>query len=125
MSILESAARLVTTVLALVGTRLELAAVELEEESRRLLNFLLLSLLSLFLFCVAIALAILFILLLYWDSYRMQAVLAMTGLFSALGVFVALKVRHGFATKPRLLAATLAELNKDIDFITTSSRHEK
>jgi uncharacterized membrane protein YqjE len=111
---------------ALVQTRLELAAVEVEEEGLRLMGYLLLSLLALFLFGIAIVMVALFVVILFWDTYRIQAVLAMAALFAVAGVLIARKVRESLASKPRLLAHTIAELNKDLEFIKTASKpHEQ
>ncbi len=57
MSIADTAGRLAATLLSMVQTRLALASLEMEEQSRRYLGFLLMSLLALFLFGIAIVLA--------------------------------------------------------------------
>jgi uncharacterized membrane protein YqjE len=126
MAITESIGRIGATLVALVQTRLELAAVEVEEEGLRLMGYLLLSLLALFLFGIAIVMVALFVVILFWDTYRIQAVLAMAALFAVAGVLIARKVRESLASKPRLLAHTIAELNKDLEFIKTASKpHEQ
>lgn len=122
MAIAESIGRIGATLVALVQTRLELVAVEVEEESLRLMSYLMLSLLALFLFGVAIVMVAIFVVILFWDSYRLQAVLAMAVLFFGAGALIARKVRLAMASKPRLLAHTIAELNKDIEFIKTVSQ---
>ena len=125
MAFAEALGRLGATLAAVLRTRLELAAIELEEESMRLLGYLLLSLLALFFVGVACVLLAFFVILMFWDSYRLQATLAMGALFAAIGVYLGAKVRASMASKPRLLAATIDELNKDIDFVKRSSQaHE-
>ncbi len=125
MAIGESIGRIGATLVALVQTRLELVAVELEEESLRLMAYLMLSLLALFLFGIAIVMVALFVVILFWDSYRLQAVLGMAVLFAGAGALITGKVRRAMASKPRLLAHTIAELNKDIEFVKTVSQpHE-
>lgn len=117
MAILESVGRLGATFIAMTQTRLELAAVEMEEESQRLLGYLMLGLLSLLLFGIATLLVALAIILVFWDNYRLEAAIAMAVLFGAGAAFCAAKLRSSIAAKPRLLAATVAELNKDINFV--------
>ncbi|UUZ50544.1 hypothetical protein LP420_12460 [Massilia sp. B-10] len=57
----------------MVQTRLALAAVEIEEESQRLLGYFVLALLSLILFGIAMVLVALTIILVFWDSYRLRS----------------------------------------------------
>jgi uncharacterized membrane protein YqjE len=74
MAILAAAGRVASTLVAMVGTRLELAAVEFQEDARRLLGYLAWALLAVFLAAGAAMLVALFVILLFWDSYRLQAV---------------------------------------------------
>ncbi len=120
MAITESLARLGATLVAVVQTRLELAAVEVEEESLRLGGYLLQSLLALFFLGVAALLLAMTVIIVFWDSYRIAAVLSMAGLFGVLGLVMVTRVQGSLKTKPRLLAHTIAELNKDINLVKAS-----
>jgi uncharacterized membrane protein YqjE len=125
MAIVESVGRLGATLVDMVQTRLELAAVEVEEESQRYLGFLLLSLLALFLFGIAMLMVALLIVIVFWDSYRIPAAAGVAVLFLAAAAVVANKVKTGFDSKPRLLASTIAELKKDINYMKNASQaHE-
>jgi uncharacterized membrane protein YqjE len=117
MGLLASAGRAGATLAAIVQTRLELAVVEVEEESQRFLRYLLLSLFALFLVGIAVLMAALFVVLVFWDSYRLPAVAAMMLVFAGLGAMVGGRVRAELRAKPPLLASTLAELRHDIDCI--------
>ena len=117
MAITDTVRRLGTTLLSMIQTRLELAAIEIEEESQRLLGYFVLVLLALVLFGIAMLLVSLAIVLVFWDSYRIQAALGLAALFGAAAALVGVKLRASFAARPRLLAATVGELNKDINFI--------
>lgn len=119
MAIFESVGRIGTTVLGMLQTRLELAAVEIEEESRRTLGHFILALISLIFFGIALVLVSLTIILVFWETYRLQAAIGLALLFTAIGAFVAMKLRASFATKPRLLAATILELKKDVVHLKT------
>ncbi len=121
MALLDAAGRLGATLVAILQTRLELAATELEEEALRLAGYMLLALLSLFLLSIAIMLLTFFVVLLFWDQHRLEAVLGMALLLTLLGAAVAFKVRSSLARKPRMLAATFAELNKDAEFVKRSA----
>lgn len=117
MAIGETIGRIGGTLIAMAQTRLALAAVEIEEESQRMLGYFVLALLSLILFGIAMVLVALAIILVFWDSYRLEAAVGLAAVFAAAGTLVAFKVRTAVANKPRLLAATAAELNKDLNCI--------
>lgn len=125
MAILDTVGRIGGTMLAMVETRLELAALEVEEESQRLLGYFALALLALILFGIAMVLVSLTIILAFWDSYRLQAALALAALFAVAGTVVGMKLRTAFRTRPRMLAATVAEINKDVNFFRTAGHHDE
>jgi uncharacterized membrane protein YqjE len=117
MAISDAVRRIGATVLDMLQTRLELAAVEIEEESRRLLGYFVLALLALILFGVAMLLVSLAIILVFWDGYRIEAAVTLAALFGMAAGLIGMKLRSDFSSRPRLLAATVGELNKDINFI--------
>jgi uncharacterized membrane protein YqjE len=116
MAIFESVGRLGSTLVDMVHTRLELAAVEVEEESQRMLGYLLFALLALILFGVAFLLLAFLVIVLFWDTHRIAAVSGMAALFAVTGAIIAMKVKSGFDNKPRLLQNTIEELRKDIAY---------
>lgn len=117
MSIRETAGRIGATLLDMAQTRLALAAVEIEEESQRLLGYVVLALLALILFGLALVLVALTIVLVFWDSHRLLAAGGLAAAFGAASALVALKLKANFANRPPLLGDTLAELHKDVNFI--------
>ena len=124
MAITDTMARIGATMLDMVQTRLELAALEIEEESQRLLGYFALVLLSLVLFGIAMLLLAITVILLFWDSYRLQAALGLALLFGAGAAVAWMRLQARFASRPRLLAATVGELNKDINFIRNAGAGE-
>ena len=74
---------------------------------------------------VLLVLAILFVLVLFWDTHRLLAIGGMTGLFALLGLLAYFKVRGDLATRPPLMAATLAELRKDAQAVKGEPIHEQ
>ncbi|WP_020656323.1 phage holin family protein [Massilia niastensis] len=117
MAITTAVGRIGATVLAMARTRLELAAVELQEETQRLFGYLAWALAAAFLAAGAVVLAVLFVLVLFWDSHRLLAVGGMTALFALASMFTLAKLRAGLASRPPLLGATLAELRKDMESV--------
>lgn len=120
MAIFESVGRLGSTLVDMVHTRLELAAVEVEEESQRMLGYLLFALLALVLFGIAFLLLAFLVIVLFWDTHRVMAVGGMAALFGAAGAVIAMKVKSGFDNKPRLLQNTIEELRKDIAYVRSA-----
>jgi uncharacterized membrane protein YqjE len=117
MPILATAGRIAATLAAMVGTRLELAAVEFQEDARRLLGYLAWALLAVFLAAGAAMLVALFVILLFWDTYRLQAVAGMAALLGAGAFFIVSTLRAKLNAQTPLFADTLAELRKDVDYV--------
>ncbi|MCE3606275.1 phage holin family protein [Massilia sp. P8910] len=125
MAIAESVGRIGATLVAMVQTRLELAAVEVQEELQRFLGYVVLALASLILFGIAALLVVLLVVVIFWDSYRLQAIGAMAVLFGVAGGAIAMQVKRSFDARPRLLGATVAELNKDVNFIRNAGHADE
>lgn len=125
MAIAKSVGRLASTLVDMVHTRLSLAAVEVEEELQRVLGYLVFALLALILFGIALLLAAFLVIVLFWDSHRVEAASSMAALFGAAGALVAMKVKAGIARKPRLLESTLAELRTDIAYARSAGRSDE
>jgi uncharacterized membrane protein YqjE len=123
MSFLAAGGRIAATLVAMASTRLELAAVEFQEDARRLLGHLAWTLLAVFLAAGALLLAALFVIALFWDTYRLQAVGGMAVLFGALAGIILMKVRAGVNAEAPLLSATLAELRNDVDYLRHATAH--
>ena len=115
MSITAAVRRIGANVLDLARTRLELAAIELQEGAQRLFGYLAWAVAAAVLGLFAVGLVILFVLVLFWDTHRLAAVGGMAVLFILGTLFAVSKVRAGFAKRPPVLPATLAELRKDAD----------
>lgn len=126
MAVTETLGRIGATLLAMVRTRLALAAVEAQEEAQRVLGFAAWTLFAAFLGAGAFMLVALFVIVLFWDTHRLLAIGGMAGLFALAAVVILLQVRARFASRPPMMAATLDELNKDIAFIKgTGAAHEQ
>lgn len=117
MTFLATAGRIAATLVAMAGTRLELAAVEFQQDARRLLGHLAWTLLAVFLAAGALLLAALFVVALFWDTYRLQAIGGLAVLFGAAAAIILMKVRAGMNAEAPLLSSTLAELRNDIDYL--------
>jgi len=122
MAFVETVKRMGGTLLAMLQTRVELAAVELEEEARRLLRYAVLGGLALILLLVALLLAVFFIVLLFWDEHRLAAVGVLALLFGGGGAMIGLALKNSLKQKPRFMGSTVDELKKDLQ--TFKDGHE-
>jgi uncharacterized membrane protein YqjE len=101
------------TLLSFVLTRTRLAAAELEEQALRLIEILIWLLAALFFLGIAIVFIALLLVLLFWDSNRLLAAGLLAALLVSVGAGAALIARRLLRERPPLLAATLAELERD------------
>jgi uncharacterized membrane protein YqjE len=119
MNIFKDVSKMASILLAILHTRLELAAVEVQEEAHRFLFYLLLSLLALFCVMVAIHLAVLLIIVLFWDTWRVGMICVLLVFFAGAAIIVGLGIRSSIRNKPGFLAYTRGELAKDIERISS------
>jgi uncharacterized membrane protein YqjE len=103
----------VRTLVVLAETRARLAANELEEQTLCLLEIAVWTVLSMFFFGVAVVFLAVLIVLLAWDANRVLAAGLLTALFLGTGTFGAFMAARLLKLRPKLFAATLAELAKD------------
>src|SRR5688500_11892504 len=106
MSITAGFRRIAGDLLDLGRTRLELAAIELQEGAHRLVGYLAWAMVAAVLALFALGLLVLFVLVLFWDTYRLQAIGGMAVLFALGCAFAAMKLRAGLAARPPMLPAT-------------------
>jgi uncharacterized membrane protein YqjE len=111
--LLDSLRSLARTFIAVLQTRLEIFASEIDEHRALLARIAVLAAVTAFCIAVAVILFVFFLVVLFWDSNRLLAIGALAGIFAAAGVAAGLMLRAAIVRQPRLLAATLAELRKD------------
>jgi uncharacterized membrane protein YqjE len=111
--LLESLRNLAKTFVALVQTRIEIFANEIDEERMRLARIVVLALTALFCIGIAVVLLVLLIAVLFWEDNRLLAIGVLAGLFALGGFAALLALRSEARQRPKFLSATLAELRKD------------
>ena len=112
--LLESLKRLTGTLLSILQTRLELLANELEEERLRVRQMLFYGSVALFLFSMATMLLTVFIVVLFWNSYRLEVLGGLTVLFLCSGLLVWNALLRVARERPKLFSTSLVELTDDI-----------
>jgi len=111
----ESLQALAASMLALVRTRLELAAVEFREEGERRKQMALLGIVAGVFFALAALLFALFIVFLFWDSHRIAATAGVTVAYLAIGLGALATLRRRHRALPSPFEASLAELARDVE----------
>jgi len=111
----ESLKRLACTLLAIFQTRLDLLSSEIEEERLRIEQMLLYGSIALFFFGLGTILLTALIVVLLWDSYRLQVLIILTGVYFVAGLLAWNALRRAATKKSKLFSASLAELDDDLD----------
>jgi len=109
----ESLKTLSVSLVGMVHTRLELLSTDIAEEREHLIAHLVWVLVALFFFGVGVVLLAILIAVFFWESHRLMALGWLTGFFLAASAGAGWLAIHRIRTKPRLFAASLAELSKD------------
>ncbi len=109
----DSAGRLLSTLLAVVQTRLELVSVDVSEAQQHLLRLILASVAALFAVLIAVVLATLVLVMAYWDSQRLLVLGLLSLVYFGLGSGIALLAVREARRLPRAFASSIAELAKD------------
>jgi uncharacterized membrane protein YqjE len=107
--------------LGLLGTHVELLGIEIQEEKERLRQIVVLAILAGAGVTLGLLLASAFIVLLFWDSYRLQALGALVLVWLGLAAWALAGLRRGLAEHPNPFAASVAELERDREHL----RHQR
>jgi uncharacterized membrane protein YqjE len=115
----DSLRGLAKTCVALLQTRLEIFASEIDEGRARLARIAVLAAVAAFCLGLAVVLLVFFLVVLFWDSDRLLAIGVLTGVFAAAGIAACLVLRLEIGRRPKFLSATLEELRKDAKKLET------
>jgi uncharacterized membrane protein YqjE len=112
--LLRSAVQLFGSVMTAAQTRAELLTTEVEEEIQRVARLLLLGFAALLAGILGALIAGFIVVIIFWDTHRVAAALAVLGVFLVGAAACGLAVRRELRARPRLLEATRAELARDV-----------
>ena len=104
-----------------VRVRGALFAVELREEVERRKHMLLLAAFATAFLHTALLLLTLFIAVVFWDTYRVAAIGAMTIVYLLCGTVALMRLRVAIAESPGPFAASLGELKRDLAEMRSTS----
>lgn len=106
-----------STLLAIFQTRLELLSNEIEEERLRIGQILLYGIVALFFSGLAIMLLTVFIVVLFWDSYRLLVLGSLAMLCFVAGFVAWYEFRRVARKRFKLFSTSLDELDEDRDWL--------
>jgi uncharacterized membrane protein YqjE len=109
------------TFLGLLGTRAELAVLELREEGERRKEMLVLVAVAGLFLALGLLLLAFFIVLLFWDTHRLAAAGAVTLVYLATAAFALVRLKQKTRSSPPPFEATLAELAKDAEALKSAN----
>jgi uncharacterized membrane protein YqjE len=117
----DSLKTLAGSVVSIVHTRLELLSTDIVEERAHLTTLLVLGLVALFCLGVGIVLMAIMIAVVFWESHRLAALGGLTAFFLIAGAGLAWFATYKARAKPRFFEASLAELSRDRQHLTSES----
>ena len=117
--LLASLQRLMTTLLDILQTRVDIVATEFEEERVRLRELVMFGVMTLFFVSVGLTLVTLFVVSLYWDTHRLQVLGGVAVLYLGLGAISGICLCRRLKSRPRIFSTTLSELAKDKDQLSS------
>ncbi|HEX2668207.1 MAG TPA: phage holin family protein [Gammaproteobacteria bacterium] len=113
LGVLASAKTFLSTLVAIVGTRLEILATELEEERLRLGSIVAWAACTLLFAALALIFLSLLVVVVFWDDHRVAALVCVSLAYLLLGGLSANQLYKRLMRRSPLFAATLDELRKD------------
>jgi uncharacterized membrane protein YqjE len=113
------------TLLALIGARAELIAIELQEETGRARQKLVLLTVAALFLAMGLLLAAFLVVVLFWDTHRMLAAGGVTLFYFCIGGWALVSLREMNRNSPPPFAATLGEFANDLKMLRgDGERHE-
>jgi uncharacterized membrane protein YqjE len=116
--LMQSLRNLAASAAGVLHTRLELLVSELEEERLRILQLLLWGSLALIFLALGVLVLTFAVVILFWDTHRLLAATVLGMAYLAIAGMLA-TVARGRAQRPRLFNASIAELAKDRDTLSS------
>lgn len=99
--------------MSMVGTRLELAAIDIQEHAQATVVALVTAFAAVVLALVAFAFIGIAVIVFFWETHRVVATIGVMLAYVAFAGVMALRARTKWRTRPAALAATIHELERD------------
>ena len=113
--LLASLRQLTSTLIEILYTRLELFAAEIDEERVRIARALWLVAVGVFCLSLGTLLAVLFLVVLFWDTHRLAVLGGLAAGFLLAGITAMLMLKAHLSQRVRMFSQSLEELKRDHD----------
>lgn len=120
-----SSRRFLATAFEMVQVRLELLGTDVELEKRRLFDGLLWGAVAVLTLGIGLVLLCGFVILLFWEGYRLAAVGVLTLMLLGASVLAMREARQRLRSPTGMFSATVAELKRDRAGLQASGQHEQ
>lgn len=124
-SLYASLRRLLATALEMAQVRLDLLSTEIEFEKRRLFDGLLWGGVALLLLGIGLVLLCGFVILLFWEGYRLAAIGTMAAFFLVTGGLFMRTARLYLQKQAGIFSTSVAELERDRTELKNTAPHEQ
>ena len=104
---------ILSLLMSMISTRLELAAIDVENHAQATLAALLTAFVAVVLGLIAFSFVGVAVIVVFWDTHRIAAATGVTLCYAMLAAFVALRARACWYSRPAAFAGTLHELELD------------
>jgi len=122
---LAAGKRVLVTLMSMLQTRLEMAALELGEEKARLLSLIFTGLSALIFMSFAVLMGSLLIVAWFWETHRMASLAGLAVFYAFLAFVLWRRLQFALEHQPPAFAYTLAELAKDRDSLAKSAQDDE
>lgn len=119
---MDSARRMLGTIIALLHTRLELFTTEIEEEIHRAVGILLWGVIALFFGSLTVLMVAFLVIIIFWDDHRILAASLVTATFLVMTFVFALLARARLRAKDRFMGSSIEELKRDRESLDRMAR---
>jgi uncharacterized membrane protein YqjE len=106
---------------SMLGTRLELAALDIETHLRATLLALIVAFVAVVLGLIAFAFIGIAVIVFFWETYRIPAAIAVVVAYGTFAALIGFWARSVWKTRPAALANTMHELDLDLGALRSRS----
>jgi len=105
--------KILPLLMSMISTRLELAAIDTEAHVLETMAAVLAAFIAVVLALIAFTFVGIVVIVLFWDTHRVEAAMAVVAAYVGIATVVALLARSTWKSRPAAFAATLRELELD------------
>lgn len=122
---LAAGKRVLVTLMSMLQTRLEMAALELGDEKSRLLSLIFTGLAACMFMGFAVLMGSLLVVAWFWDTHRMASLIGLASVYAVLALVLWRRLQSALEHQPPAFAYTLAELARDRDALARSAQDDE